>query len=87
MIMGYFLGQKIPNYNIFWEEDRYKDMPDYWKWFHLGYDEGYDDYGQDPDNEAKLAKENEALKALIAANYRVIREEIRKELASNSNIS
>jgi hypothetical protein len=83
--MGYFLGQKMPEYNPFWEEPEYADQPDWWKWYHLGYEDGYGQYPIDTEPARKVAQENEALKALIAANYRTMREEIKKELDTNTS--
>lgn len=86
--MGYFLGKRIPEYNPLWEEKDYEDKDDYWKWFHLGYDEGYGEgHGQyllDFETKEKLVQENEALRALIAANYRTMKQEILKEIADTN---
>lgn len=48
------------------------------------YDEGYLDAYQELNEELKtLRNENEAMRGLIAANYRGMKEEIRKELATD----
>ena len=69
--MGGFLGYHIPEYNPFWEEDAYKDQPDYWKWYHLGYDDGMAEQQVYIVEQSKLSQENDSLRALIAANIRV----------------
>lgn len=52
------------------------------------YDKGYLDCLEEHREELEtLRNENEAMRGLIAANYRGMKEEIKKELASNSNIS
>lgn len=61
----------MPDYNPFWEEPEYKNQPDYWKWYHFGYDVGHQSYAVPAEDTDKLIKENEALKALIEANIRL----------------
>lgn len=79
--MGYFLGNRIPDYYPLWEE--HKDEPDWWKWYHLGYDEGYGEGSEYKDKIETLEQENEALRGLLAANVRV-KEEIRKEMVEDA---
>lgn len=69
--MGYFLGNKIPQYDPFWEEDYMKDQPDWWKWFHLGHEDGYATGSSYSRKLEDLEQENESLKTLISANKRL----------------
>lgn len=69
--MGYFLKHKIPDYNPLWEEPEFKDEPDYKKWFNLGYEDGYAAGYDNGDELKKLEQENESLRSLISANFRV----------------
>lgn len=82
--MGYFLGEKMPEYNPFWEEPEYEDKPDWWKWYHFGYDDGYgsgSNYrGEDLDTIDSLRDKIESLENLLSANIRVIKDELRKEI-------
>jgi hypothetical protein len=77
--MGYFLGNKIPEFNPFWEEEAYKDEPEYWQWYHLGYEDGINDYSHIQDSNEKLKCRIEQLENLLAANVRVIKQEILNE--------
>ncbi len=83
--MGYFRSFKIPDYNPFWEEpEHHRFQEEHWFWYHLGYDDGYakgTDYGTRTQEEFdKLTQENEALRQLIGANVRVMKDELRKEM-------
>lgn len=50
------------------------------------YDEGFSDGYEAASKEHEvLAQENEAMRQLIGANYRGMKEEIRKELATDTN--
>lgn len=50
------------------------------------YDRGFHDAYKVHEQELdELRQENEAMRGLIAANYRGMKEEIRKELENNSN--
>lgn len=72
--MGRFLGERIPDYNPFWEEPEHQEnQPDWWKWYHLGHDDGYAyaEVYQTSLEVDKLRSKVEALEALIAANFRV----------------
>lgn len=78
--MGSFLGQHLPEYNPFWEEKDYDDKPDWWKWYHLGYDDGYASHEFPVSEYQRLQKENEQLRDLLSANVRVMKAEIKKEM-------
>lgn len=75
--MGYFRGQKI-YYDPFWEER--EDMPEVMQFYNLGHEDGYSEGASYAESLEKLEEENKALKALIAANYRTMKEEILKDL-------
>lgn len=94
--MARYGGYRIPeSYSPDWEKH---GMPEYYQWWHLGYEDGVWqtkwEYGiPDEDTETgketisqieKLEQENRALKALIGANVRVIKEELRKENQNES---
>lgn len=85
--MGYFLGEKMPTYNPLWEEPHYKDEPDWWKWYHLGHQDGYIEGSSYRDKLDNLEQENESLRGLLTANVRVIKEELRKELDQENQTS
>lgn len=74
-MMGYFLDNKIPDYNPLWEEEAYQDMPDYWKWYHLGYQDGEFLSFEYKERAEKAEQELEGLRALCSANHRVQGEE------------
>lgn len=69
--MGYFLGQKMPDYNPFWEEPAYADQPDWWKWYHFGHEEGYAVGNAFYENRERLFEENEALRNLLDTRARL----------------
>lgn len=50
-----------------------------------GFDHGYAYYKEAQEELQQLRDENEAMRGLIAANYRGMKEEIRKELATDTN--
>lgn len=82
--MGYFRSGKIPEYNPFWEDEEHQEhQPEHWFWYHLGYDDGHRDgayrAGLTTEEIEKVVLENESLKALLDANVRVIKEDLKKE--------
>jgi hypothetical protein len=69
-------------YNHFWEEKEHQEnMDDIDIAFCQGYDEGYMKGCRHDAKIENLERENEALRALMASNIRVIREDLRKELS------
>ena len=73
--MGYFLGHKIPEYNPFWEEDTYNDKPNWWKWYHLGHDDGYstgyDEGSYALHQQSEMSKRINALESLLETRARL----------------
>lgn len=83
--MGYYLGTKL-SYSPFWEEPEHQErMTDLEKMYCCGYEDGYGSGSEYRDRLENLEQENEALRALCAANVRVIKEELRKELSEEEN--
>ena len=84
--MARYNNHRVPDsYDPNWKK---YDLGEYWDWWHLGYEDGVSDikfeYGLDEQEGAqirieKLEQENRQLKALLGANVRVIKEELRKE--------
>lgn len=77
--MGYFRGKHIPDYfDPFWEE---RDLEDHEAWFHLGYETGFSDVNRSlaTAREKELETRIEQLESLIAANYRVMKEELKAQ--------
>jgi hypothetical protein len=78
--MGSMYGVKL-NYNPFWEE-HLENMSEKEQLYHQGYDDGYSVGAKYHDKLENLKQENDALRALCAANVRVIKEELKKELVN-----
>ena len=83
--MAHFRGRRVPELadQYFWEEYE-EEMEDWEAWYHLGYDNGYASgylKGEKHDIQvSKLEHEIDTLKALLGANVRVMKAEIRKEM-------
>lgn len=89
--MSRYGGHRIPDYySDDWEKH---GMPEYYQWWHLGYEDGVSNtkFDYDIDNNTtestkgeteleKLRKENKSLRSWIEANIRVMKKEIQKEL-------
>ena len=82
--MGYYLNKKIPEYTGFWDEDWNKDKPDWWKFYHLGYEDGYQVGMQNIDRYKNIEDECKALESLLDANFRV-REKLKLENEDKKN--
>jgi hypothetical protein len=82
--------------------DKGSSPGDWWEWWHIGYEDGMrhvkweygindivvEKDGKPVVNELeRLQQENEALRNLLSANVRVIKEELRKELSADTNSS
>lgn len=80
--MGRFNGHHIPDeYDPNWSNRM--DYIDGWKWWHIGYEDAKLAYHLDEETEDKikrLNKENGTLRDLLAANVRVIKAELLKEI-------
>lgn len=86
--MGSAYGVKLI-YNPFWDDVDYKkehSLSDKEKLYHIGYEDGYGEGSEYRERLEKLEEENEALRALCAANVRVIKEELRKELEEEKKL-
>lgn len=78
--MGSYLGTKL-SYNPFWEEPEYQEsMTDLQKMYCCGYEDGYGEGSEYKARLEVLEQQNESLRGLLAANVRVIKAEIKKEL-------
>ncbi len=85
--MGSYHGKRIPdNYDPWWEERDYEEEQSHWYWWHLGYQDGHRlgyDRGLTESEEITTLKQRiESLEGLISANVRVIKEELKTEMAN-----
>lgn len=78
--MARYNGHRIPDqYHSDWAVN---SLGEWYDWWHLGHEDGvlHTELEIETKEIKRLTQENEALKNLVAANVRVIKEELRKEL-------